>query len=134
MQSGLSSLKGRFSFMMPAMAKSRAGVPNPVTGLLLWLPAALLIVLSGSVMLSMVAQTPALFETRTKIADAKVRVEDADREVQRLRAAREYARSEAFTERWARTQARWARPGESTIGISLPGARDRDWLEDFRLD
>ncbi len=108
--------------------------PKPLLAVLRWLPALLLLAISGSMMLSMLAQTPALFQTRNRITESRKLVDEADREVQRLKAAREYARGDGFTERWARTQARWARRGENVVGIPAPGVRDRSWLDDFALD
>jgi len=47
-----------------------------------------------------------------------------------LRAALDYANSDAYVERWARVQARWSKAGEVVV-LPTTEQAPRIWWEDF---
>lgn len=108
----------------------QASSPSLANRLLIWFSI-------GALLLSL----PLLFNIVTR-AQAEVRMQaEVDRMTQQvsameekrehLRAALDYARSDAFVEEWARTRARWSRDGE--VVIIPPTFREsaRVWWEDF---
>ena len=100
-----------------------------------WLPAILLMLMSVSMLTAVFTQLPGYFVTRRQIETQSVAVAKLEHKVNGLKEAREYSKTEAFTEYWARVGQRWGRPNEHAVVVVGPmlikDQRNENWLDDF---
>jgi len=112
--------------------RSRATEPSsPLNRLLIWFSVAA-ITLSLPLAFNIAARLQAEARMSAEVERMTQQVRDAEDRLTRLRAALDYARSDAFVERWARVHARWSRAGE--VVVVVPPATEREpriWWEDF---
>jgi len=104
-------------------------------GILRWLPAIMLLVMSVSMLTAVFTQLPGYFNTKRQIDVQSVAVAKLEHKVNGLKEAREYAKTEVFTEYWARVGQRWGRPNEHAVVVVGPqlikDQRNSNWLDDF---
>ena len=87
--------------------------------------------LSLPLMINIVNRVKAEAAMRAAVQQLTVQVDENKIKLVQLQDALDYAKSSAYTERWARVQTHWARPGE-TVVISPPSdAPPRLWWEAF---
>ena len=104
-------------------------------GIAQWLPVILLLLMSVSMLMAVFTQLPGYFSTRRQIETQTVAAAKLEHKVNGLKEAREYARTEQFTEYWARVTQRWGRPNEHSVVLlgstQTNDQRDKNWLDDF---
>jgi hypothetical protein len=93
-----------------------------------------MILLSLPLLINYVGRLQAEARMASEVQLRAERVKKSEITLIQLRDALEYARSDAFTERYAREQARYAKPGEVVVvpsGVQDPATPHRAWWEDF---
>jgi hypothetical protein len=91
-------------------------------------------VLSLPLLMNFVGRVQAEARVAAEVQRRAAQVLKSETTVTQLREAVEYARSDVFTERYAREQARYAKPGEVVVvppGVQDPAQPHRPWWEDF---
>jgi cell division protein FtsB len=73
------------------------------------------IVLSVPLVVNLVGRLQAEAQMRAAVQQMSARVDDNKTKLVQLQEALDYAKSSAYTERWARAQAHWAKPGETVV-------------------
>lgn len=100
---------------------------------LMWFAFAAL-VLSMPLIVNLVSRMQAEAEMRAAVQQMATRVEENKTKLVQLQEALAYAKSSAYTERWARAQAHWAKPGETVVispAASPSEVPPRLWWEAF---
>jgi hypothetical protein len=116
--------------MYHALSPRRLRPSSPWNRLLIWLSVAA-ITLSLPLIFNVAARLQAEARMATEVARMTQQVQDAELRLARLRAALDYARSDAFVERWARVHARWSKVGEVVVVPPVTEQEPRVWWEDF---
>ena len=115
---------------------SASSFDQPLTStarILTW-AAVIMILLSLPLVINFVGRLQAEQRMADEVQRRAAQVQKAQKTLSQVRDALEYAKSDAFTERYAREQARYAKPGE--VVVVPPGAQDpakprKAWWEDF---
>ena len=100
--------------------------------------AVIMIVLTVPLVLNFVGRVQAEAKVNEEVQRRSEWVKKGEQTLKELQQAVDYAKTSAFTERYAREQARYARPGE--VVVIPPNAQDathpqRVWWQDFvKLD
>ena len=112
--------------------------PQPLLNRILTWAAVIMIVLTVPLVLGFVGRLQAEAKVTEEVQRRTVWVQKGEQTYKELQQAVDYAKTSAFTERYAREQARYARRGE--VVVVPPSAQDaqrshRVWWQDFvKLD
>ncbi len=98
--------------------------------LLIWFSIGALL-LSLPLTFNIVSRLQAEARMRAEVERMTQEVSTAETKLAGLRAALDYARSEAFVEEWARVRARWGREGEVIVVSPVMREPPYLWWEDF---
>ena len=116
------------------MTQSNKSAHPEISRALLWFSVTA-IVLSVPLMVNLVGRMRAEAEMRAAVQQLTAQVDENKLKLVQLQEALDYAKSSAYTERWARVQAHWARPGEivviSPATNNLSEVPPRLWWEAF---
>ncbi|BCX04166.1 MAG: hypothetical protein KatS3mg053_2104 [Candidatus Roseilinea sp.] len=108
----------------------RVSSPSTVNRLLIWFSIGALL-LSLPLVFNIVYRVQAEARMRAEVERMTQQVSAAEAKLSGLRAALDYARSDAFVEEWARVRARWGKEGEIIVVPPVPRETTRLWWEDF---
>lgn len=108
----------------------QASSPSVANRLLIWFSIGALL-LSFPLLFNIVTRVQAEVRMQAEVDRMTQQVSAMEEKRERLQAALEYARSDAFVEAWARTRVRWSKDGE--VIVIPPTFREptRVWWEDF---
>jgi len=98
--------------------------------LLIWFAVAA-ITLSLPLAFNVAARLQAEAQMSAEVGRMGQQVKSAETKLAGLRAALDYANSDAYVERWARVQARWSKAGEVVVVLPTTEQAPRIWWEDF---
>jgi hypothetical protein len=93
-----------------------------------------MVLLSLPLIVNFVSRVQAEVRMNEEVQRRAAQVQRSEQTLSQLREAVQYAQSDAFTERYAREQARFVKPGE--VVVVPPGVQDaakphKAWWEDF---
>jgi len=97
---------------------------------LIWFAVGALL-LALPLLFNIVSRVEAEMRMWSEVARMTQQVNVAEARLAGLRAALDYARSDAFVEEWARVYARWSREGEVVVVPPAPRKATRLWWENF---
>ena len=108
----------------------QASSPSTANRLLIWFSVGALL-LALPLLFNIVSRVQAEMRMWSEVERMTQQVNATEAKLAGLRAALDYAQSDAFVEEWARVYARWGREGE--VVVVPPAAREvtRLWWEDF---
>jgi hypothetical protein len=112
------------------MTQSSKSAHPEISRALLWFSIAA-IILSLPLLINIVGRVQAEAEMRAAVQQMTAQVDENKLKLVQLQEALDYAKSNAYTERWARVQAHWTRPGETVVISPATDGPPRLWWEAF---
>ena len=113
------------------MTQSSKSAHPEISRALLWF-AIVAIVLLLPLLTNLVGRMQAEANMRAAVQQMTTQVNENKTRVMQLQEALAYAKSDAYTERWARVQAHWAKPDENVVITPASSvAAPRLWWEAF---